>query len=44
MNTSKKARATALVASILITLGIVSVLADYGYPRPPLVLMASAGH
>jgi hypothetical protein len=42
MNTSNKARAAALVASLLITLTMVLVVADYAYPEAPAVLMASA--
>ena len=42
MNTSTKARAAALVASILVTLGTVFVLADYAYPEARAVLIASA--
>lgn len=41
MNTSTKARAAALVASLLVTLSIVLMVADYAYPEAPAVLMAS---
>ena len=41
MNTSNKTRAAALVASFLITLSIVFVVADYAYPEAPAVLLAA---
>jgi archaellum component FlaF (FlaF/FlaG flagellin family) len=42
MNTSITSRAAALVASILITFGIVYMVADYAYPEAPATRLASA--
>lgn len=41
MNTSLKTRATALVAAIVVTFGMIDLIADYAYPTPPAVLVAS---
>lgn len=41
MNISNKARATALVASLLITLGTLLMVANYAYPEAPAVLVAA---
>lgn len=42
MNTSIRARATALVASILVTFGTIWVVADYAYPEAPATVLAAA--
>jgi hypothetical protein len=42
MNTSIKVRATALVASILVTFGTIWVVAEYAYPDAPTTVLASA--
>jgi len=42
MNTSIKTRAAALVASLLVTLGTIWIVADYAYPEAPATVLASA--
>lgn len=42
MNTSNLIRATALVVSIVVTFGVVDLMAGYAYPAAPAVQMASA--
>ena len=42
MNTSNLARATALVVSILVTFGVVDLMASYAYPAAPAIQLASA--
>jgi hypothetical protein len=42
MNTSKFARAAALVVSILVTFGAIDLMAGYAYPVAPAVQLASA--
>ena len=42
MNTSNLARATALVVSILVTFGVVDLMASYAYPAAPAIRLASA--
>jgi hypothetical protein len=42
MNTSIKTRAFALVASILVTFGVIDLMANYAYPVGPAALVASA--
>ena len=42
MNTSIKTRAAALIASILVSLGTVYVVAGYAYPESQPVQLASA--
>jgi hypothetical protein len=42
MNTSNLARAAALVVSILVTFGLVDLVASYAYPAAPAVQLASA--
>jgi hypothetical protein len=42
MNPTNKTRAAALVASILITVGMVSLVVGYAYPEAAIVLLASA--
>jgi hypothetical protein len=44
MNTSFTARATALIAAVLVTFGAVKAIADYAYPAPAAVQLASASH
>jgi hypothetical protein len=42
MNTSNLARAAALVVSILVTFGLVDLMASYAYPATPAIQLASA--
>ena len=42
MSTSIKTRAAALVASIIVTFSIVFMVAEYAYPEPAAVPVASA--
>jgi hypothetical protein len=44
MKTSFTARATALIAAVLVTFGAVKAMADYAYPAPGPVQLASASH
>jgi hypothetical protein len=44
MNTSIKIRAAAFVASILVTLTTVSLVANYAYPEAPAVRLTSAAN
>jgi hypothetical protein len=42
MKTSKIARATALIVSIVVTFGAIDLMAGYAYPAAPAVQLASA--
>ena len=43
MNSSTKVRVAGAIAAVLIAFGVVDLIAEYAYPRPPAVVLASIG-